>query len=57
MPTCPNCGEETPERAHFCPVCGMALAEAAEPQGFRKVVTIVFCDLCDSTSLGERLDP
>jgi class 3 adenylate cyclase len=35
----------------------MALAEAAEPQGFRKVVTIVFCDLCDSTSLGERLDP
>ena len=57
MPACPNCGEETPEGAHFCPVCGMALAGAPEPQGFRKVVTIVFCDLVDSTSLGERLDP
>ena len=35
----------------------MALAEAPEPQGLRKVVTIVFCDLAGSTSLGEQLDP
>jgi class 3 adenylate cyclase len=35
----------------------MALAGPPEAQGFRKVVTIVFCDLVDSTSLGERLDP
>ena len=27
------------------------------PQALRKVVTVVFCDLCDSTQLGERLDP
>src|SRR5215207_3259007 len=57
MPACPNCGEETPERARFCPVCGVALTEVPAPQGLRKVVTIVFCDLCDSTKLGERLDP
>ena len=54
---CPSCGEETPERARFCPVCGMALGGVPAPQGLRKVVTIVFCDLCDSTKLGERLDP
>jgi class 3 adenylate cyclase len=27
------------------------------PQGLRKVVTIVFCDLVGSTKLGEQLDP
>src|SRR3954451_7153954 len=36
----------------------MALASApAAPQEVRKVVTVVFCDLTGSTSLGERLDP
>src|SRR3954471_10443832 len=36
----------------------MALAsEAPAHQEVRKVVTIVFCDLSGSTSLGERLDP
>ena len=33
------------------------LAAARPPTGLRKVVTIVFCDLCDSTKLGEALDP
>ena len=57
MPACPSCGEETPDRARFCPVCGVALTEVPGPQGLRKVVTIVFSDLVDSTKLGERLDP
>ena len=58
MRACPNCGEEAPEGARFCPACGMALAsEAPARQEVRKVVTIVFCDLSGSTSLGERLDP
>src|SRR4051812_40142761 len=36
----------------------MALATGApERREVRKVVTIVFCDLSGSTSLGERLDP
>jgi class 3 adenylate cyclase len=55
---CPNCGEEAPDGARFCAACGMALASAAPArQEVRKVVTIVFCDLSGSTSLGERLDP
>jgi class 3 adenylate cyclase len=57
MRACPSCGEETPEGARFCPVCGMALAGTPAPQGSRKVVTIVFCDLVGSTNLGESLDP
>jgi class 3 adenylate cyclase len=36
----------------------MALAPGAPaPRDLRKVVTVVFCDLVGSTSLGERLDP
>src|SRR5215210_2859292 len=58
MRACPNCGEEGPEGARFCPGCGMALASATPArQEVRKVVTIVFCDLSGSTSLGEKLDP
>ena len=38
-------------------MCGTALAGVPAPQGLRKVVTIVFCDLVDSTKLGEQLDP
>ena len=47
---------DTPEEARFCPVCGCALAGGPSSIGVRKVVTIVFCDLCDSTALAERLD-
>jgi class 3 adenylate cyclase len=48
---------DTPEEARFCPECGCALAGGPSSVGVRKVVTIVFCDLCDSTALAERLDP
>jgi class 3 adenylate cyclase len=48
---------DTPEEARFCPVCGCALAAGPSSVGVRKVVTIVFSDLCDSTGLAERLDP
>jgi class 3 adenylate cyclase len=56
---CPDCGEENPERFRHCGYCGAKLsrpagAEAAEE--VRKTVTVVFCDLKDSTSLGETLD-
>jgi class 3 adenylate cyclase len=53
---CPSCAAETPERARFCADCGFALAGHPSPPGVRKVVTIVFCDVCDSTGLAERLD-
>ena len=47
---------ETPDGARFCPACGFSLGGGSQA-ALRKVVTIVFCDLCESTRLGERLDP
>ena len=56
MRACPGCGEQSPEGARFCPVCGTALFATPVPQGLRKVVTIVYCDLVGSTKLAEQLD-
>ena len=47
---------EAPDGARFCPACGFSFGGGSQP-ALRKVVTIVFCDLCESTRLGERLDP
>lgn len=54
--TCSVCGRPLPEAARFCPSCGAAvgpLLETAE----RKMVTVLFADLVDSTGLAQRLDP
>jgi class 3 adenylate cyclase/tetratricopeptide (TPR) repeat protein len=56
MLVCPNCGEENPPRFRVCGFCATALAAPAPPREVRKTVTIVFCDLQGSTSLGEKLD-
>ena len=56
MRTCSACGEENSERARFCQACGAALGDESSV-GSRKTVTVLFCDLVDSTRLGERLDP
>jgi class 3 adenylate cyclase/tetratricopeptide (TPR) repeat protein len=57
MVECPNCHALNPERARFCLACGNPLPAAASPPGkVRKTVTVVFCDVVDSTPLGERLD-
>jgi predicted ATPase/class 3 adenylate cyclase len=57
MAICSECGEENPERARFCLECGTPLeAQPPLPQQARKIVTVLFCDLVDSTALGERLD-
>jgi zinc ribbon protein len=53
---CPNCGEENPPKFRLCGFCGTPLAPVAPPQEVRKLVTILFCDLKGSTSLGESLD-
>jgi class 3 adenylate cyclase/tetratricopeptide (TPR) repeat protein len=54
---CPACGAENPPGFSFCGRCGATLAEGAEPaRELRKTVTVLFCDLTGSTSLGERLD-
>ncbi|MFB3737500.1 MAG: adenylate/guanylate cyclase domain-containing protein [Candidatus Velamenicoccus archaeovorus] len=57
MPRCPRCGEENADRARFCQACGSPLQAATARREVRKTVTVVFCDVTGSTSLGERLDP
>lgn len=59
MVACPSCGEDNPPKFRLCGYCGTPLAAAAPAlpvREVRKTVTIVFCDLKDSTALGERLD-
>jgi class 3 adenylate cyclase/tetratricopeptide (TPR) repeat protein len=57
MRACPSCGESNPDRFSECVFCGVALVEAGPTNEERKTLTVVFCDLKDSTVLGERLDP
>jgi class 3 adenylate cyclase len=58
MFTCAECGADVPAGATFCPSCGAPVAAEAVPAGEeRKVVTVLFADLVDSTSRAERLDP
>jgi class 3 adenylate cyclase/tetratricopeptide (TPR) repeat protein len=57
MITCSNCGEENPPKFRLCGFCGTPLQVAAPAQEVRKLVSILFCDLKGSTSLGESLDP
>jgi class 3 adenylate cyclase/tetratricopeptide (TPR) repeat protein len=56
MQMCPSCGEENPDRFRLCGFCGTQLAVEQPARDTRKTVTVVFCDLKGSTSLGERLD-
>ncbi|HZP91109.1 MAG TPA: adenylate/guanylate cyclase domain-containing protein, partial [Actinomycetota bacterium] len=56
MQVCPSCGEENPDRFRLCGFCGAQLVPDVPKQEVRKTVSIVFCDLKGSTSLGERLD-
>jgi class 3 adenylate cyclase len=56
MVRCPDCGEENPAKFRLCGYCGAQLARPVAAEEVRKTVTIVFCDLKGSTSLGERLD-
>jgi class 3 adenylate cyclase len=57
---CSACGERAQPGAGFCSSCGSRLGEEA-PAGARteerKIVTVLFADLVDSTAVAERLDP
>ncbi len=64
--TCPECGAASVASAKFCGSCGRSLAarrgtSAASVPGDdvseRRQLTVMFCDLVDSTGLSERLDP
>src|SRR5256886_11621130 len=52
---CAVCGLPIPDGARFCPNCGAAAGPLVET-GERKMVTVLFADLVDSTGLGQRLD-
>jgi predicted ATPase/class 3 adenylate cyclase len=56
MLRCRDCQEENPERFRLCGYCGAELVRPGGAPELRKTVTVVFCDLKGSTSLGERLD-
>lgn len=58
MATCSGCGEDNPDRFKFCGACGTPLAvEKPLERETRKIVTVLFCDVVESTRLASRLDP
>ena len=54
--TCSVCDAPLPEGARFCPNCGAVVAGPIGTEE-RKVVTVLFADLVNSTGLAQRLDP
>jgi class 3 adenylate cyclase len=54
MHVCAECGHESRESLRYCPSCGAPVADTLPQE--RKVVTLLFADLVDSTALGEQ-DP
>src|SRR2546423_8581927 len=58
MQSCPNCGEENPERSRFCWSCGAPLGDLQPLAGEeRKVVSVLFVDLVGFTASSEQADP
>jgi len=53
--TCSVCGRPLPHGARFCPSCGASVGPLVGTEE-RKIVTVLFADIVDSTGLGERLD-
>jgi class 3 adenylate cyclase len=59
---CARCGAQSPVAARYCTECGVAqpALEAPPPateQGERRHLSVLFCDVADSTPISERLDP
>jgi class 3 adenylate cyclase/tetratricopeptide (TPR) repeat protein len=53
--TCAVCGAPLPEEARFCPNCGAPVSTLLATDE-RKMVTVLFADLVDSTELARRFD-
>src|SRR5438093_1085727 len=52
---CTVCGLPIPEGARYCPNCGAAAGSLVETEE-RKMVTVLFADIVDSTGLAQRFD-
>src|SRR5437588_2878975 len=52
---CAVCGLPIPDGARYCPNCGAAAGPLVETEE-RKMVTVLFADLVDSTGLTQHLD-
>ena len=57
MADCTGCGRASTGDFAFCPYCGAQLSAAPRARELRKTVTVLFCDVAGSTSLGESVDP
>ncbi len=58
MLICPSCSHANREGAKFCEECGSGLAlVSTQAMQQRRTVTALFCDLANSTALGETVDP
>src|SRR5205823_5102582 len=53
---CAVCGLPIPDGARYCPDCGAAVGPLVETEE-RKMVTVLFADLVDSTGVAQRLEP
>src|SRR5258707_12662432 len=64
---CPKCASDNAPEAKFCAQCAAPLEGAAPirveaktldvPQGERRHLTVLFCDLVGSTEIAVQLDP
>jgi class 3 adenylate cyclase len=57
---CSNCGSENPAGKRFCGDCGTPLDRLPSEHpalGERRHLTVLFCDLVNSTNLASQLDP
>src|SRR5690349_14173959 len=54
---CSSCGEPNATGSRFCSSCGAPLQEASPPQEERKLVSVLFVDLVDSTARADKADP
>src|SRR5215831_8958680 len=56
---CHACGTENPPDKSFCGDCGAKLMTVVSttPSAERRQLTVMFCDLVDSTAIATRLDP
>lgn len=54
---CPECQHENPIDAKFCNQCATPLSRPSPGGAERRQLTVMFCDVVESTALAGKLDP